>query len=83
MFFCAFCSGIDLDGTTIGFAPVGVMCRGNTAGGITQDTGGSTTSVASTVAHEMGHIFNMEHDDGREYSRLYEFLMMWFSTSIL
>ena len=57
------CSGIDFDGSTIGYAPVGAMCRGSRAAGLTQDTGASTESVASTVAHEMGHIFNMNHDD--------------------
>ena len=76
LFYCAFCSGIDLDGTIIGYAPVGAMCLDSRSGGLTQDTGASTASVASTVAHEMGHIFNMNHDDGSEYSRLYECLMM-------
>ena len=66
MYFADICSGIDLDGATIGFAPVGAMCLGSRAGGLTQDTGASTASVASTAAHEVGHIFNMNHDDGSE-----------------
>ena len=66
MYFADICSGIDLDGATIGFAPVGTMCLGSRAGGLTQDTGASTASVASTAAHEVGHIFNMNHDDGSE-----------------
>ena len=60
------CSGIDFDGFITGNAPVGAMCMGSRAAGLTQDTGASTESVASTVAHEMGHIFNMNHDDERK-----------------
>ena len=62
------CSGIDLDGNTIGLAPIGVMCRGSISAALTQDTGSSVASVASTAAHELGHIFNMGHDDGRKWS---------------
>ena len=58
-------SGIDLDGSTVGLAPVGAMCS-RISGGLTQDTGASTAIVSSIAAHEMGHIFNMNHDDGRE-----------------
>ena len=32
--------------------------------GVTQDGGRSLDSVISTAAHELGHIFNMLHDDG-------------------
>ena len=64
------CSGADLDGNTIGLAPIGAMCRGFISAGLTQDTGSSVASVASTAAHELGHIFNMGHDDGREYYAL-------------
>ena len=35
--------------------------------GITQDAGSSVEHAASIAAHEMGHIFNMEHDNGRKY----------------
>ena len=61
---CSFLSyrGIDLDGNTVGFAFVGTMCGPN-AVGITQDGGRSIDSTASTAAHELGHIFNMNHDD--------------------
>lgn len=59
-------SGIDLDGNTIGLAPIGTMCRGSVSAALTQDTGSSVASVASTAAHELGHIFNMAHDDGRK-----------------
>ena len=60
------CSGIDLDGNIAGLAPVGAMCRGSISAGLVQDTGISVASVASTTAHELGHIFNMGHDDGRK-----------------
>ena len=63
MFACMY-SGIDLDGRTLGIAPVGTMCRGRSAAGVTQDTGSSVAYVASIAAHELGHIFNMEHDNG-------------------
>ena len=64
--FYTYFSGIDLDGNTIGLAPIGAMCRGSISAGLTQDTGSSVASVASTAAHELGHIFNMGHDDGRK-----------------
>ena len=59
------CSGIDLDGKIVGYAPVGRMCSRASAG-ITQDTGTSVAHVSSIAAHELGHIFAMTHDDGRE-----------------
>ena len=43
------------------------MCRGRSAAGVTQDTGSSVAFVGAIAAHELGHIFNMEHDDGREW----------------
>jgi len=60
-------SGIDLDGTTVGIAPLGAMCT-SFANGVTQDTGRSVASVGAIAAHELGHIFDMDHDDGRECS---------------
>jgi len=64
-YFFVYTSGIDLDGQTIGLAPVGAMCSRISAG-LTQDTGSSVASTASTATHELGHIFNMNHDDGRK-----------------
>ena len=56
-------SGIDLDNNTIGIAFTRVMCDSLMAVGVTQDGGRAVSSVSSTAAHELGHIFNMEHDD--------------------
>ena len=56
--------GIDIDGGTIGIAFVGAMCSTSSVG-LTQDGGRSLTSVIITAAHELGHIFNMQHDDGK------------------
>ena len=56
-----------MDGQTIGIAPVGAMCT-SFSNGVTQDTGSSVASVGATAAHEMGHIFDMNHDDGRKCS---------------
>ena len=44
------------------------MC-GSSSVGVTQDGGRSPASVASTAAHELGHIFNMGHD-GRNVQHL-------------
>lgn len=57
------CSGIDLDSTTIGIAFLGTMCNDQLSFGLTQDGGSSLNSVESIAAHELGHIFNMRHDD--------------------
>ena len=35
--------------------------------GVIQDKHGSSISTGSTFAHEMGHLFNMDHD-GSKYS---------------
>ena len=49
----------------IGKAPVGSMCFQN-SGGVNRDTSGANAlSIASTVSHEMGHNFGMQHDEGR------------------
>ena len=58
-------SGIDLDGSTVGIAFIGTMCTRSSSTGLTQDgLGRSLSSVTSTAAHELGHVFNMNHDDG-------------------
>ena len=63
----SFHSGIDLSGTTVGFAFVGTMCSETSSVGLTQDGGRSLSSTASIAAHELGHIFNMNHD-GKQIS---------------
>ena len=59
-----FSSGQNIDGNTVGVALVGTMCNRFSSFGVTQDGTRTLTSVATTAAHELGHIFNMEHDDG-------------------
>ena len=56
--------GVDLEGNTVGRAFIGTMCRGQVSVGVSQDGGRPLDSVGSTAAHELGHIFSMEHDDG-------------------
>ena len=57
--------GIDIDSSTVGIAFIGTMCNRPSATGVTQDGGRSLTSVVTTAAHELGHIFNMAHDTCR------------------
>ena len=54
--------GVDLDGNTVGIAFTRAMCSDSNSVGVTQDRGGSLDQVSSTAAHELGHIFNMDHD---------------------
>ena len=55
--------GFDLNGGTIGIAFIAAICSGSSVS-VTQDGGRSLTSVVVTAAHELGHNFNMFHDDG-------------------
>ena len=59
--------GKDLLGNAVGLAYVGTMCHDEDAVGLVEDTGGSVQSVGTTAAHELGHIFNMLHDDLGEF----------------
>jgi hypothetical protein len=54
-------TGKELDGTTIGIAFLGVVCRSPRSGyGVSQRLTGTVGKVALT-AHEVGHNFNAEH----------------------
>ena len=55
-------SGVDINGDTAEIAFLRAMCSDSNSVGVTQDGGGSLSSVASIAAHELGHIFNMNHD---------------------
>lgn len=57
-------SGIDIDGSVVGVAFVGTMCSGSSSVGFTEDGGRTRPQVFAIAAHELGHIFNMDHDDG-------------------
>ena len=50
----------------MGIAFVGTMCRRQSSTGVTQDGGRSLNDVVTTAAHELGHTFNMNHDDGKQ-----------------
>ena len=59
------CRDINIDGGTVGISNMGTMCRCPSSSGLTQDGGRSLNAVVTTAAHELGHIFNMNHDDGK------------------
>uniref|UniRef100_A0A7E4W1Q7 Peptidase M12B domain-containing protein n=1 Tax=Panagrellus redivivus TaxID=6233 RepID=A0A7E4W1Q7_PANRE len=48
---------------TLGLAELGTMCDGQRSCAIIEDNG---LSAAFTIAHELGHIFNIPHDDERK-----------------
>ena len=62
-FFYYYFSGVKLNNNVIGTAYVGTMCTIQYAVGLIQDFS-SAAAVSSTAAHELGHIFNMQHDSG-------------------
>ena len=64
MVYLFYCRGINLDGNTIGIAYIGGMCNEFISVGVTQDgLRSSPNSVAATLAHELGHLLRMNHDD--------------------
>ncbi|XP_066997259.2 A disintegrin and metalloproteinase with thrombospondin motifs 4 isoform X2 [Anabrus simplex] len=48
---------------TLGLAELGTMCDTNSSCAIVQDNG---LSAAFTIAHEIGHVLNMPHDDAED-----------------
>lgn len=56
--------GIDIDGTTIGVGYVGTLCSRVYSTSVSQDGGAPLDAVIVTATHELGHNFNMDHDDG-------------------
>ncbi|XP_064381909.1 zinc metalloproteinase-disintegrin-like EoMP06 isoform X2 [Halichondria panicea] len=56
-------TSINIDGNTVGIANVRGMCSRLRSVGLTEDRGRSVESTGAIAAHELGHIFNMDHDD--------------------
>ena len=53
-----------MPGPVAGVARIGGMCRGVQSVGVVEDGKRWFLGVLATItAHELGHIFNMEHDD--------------------
>eukprot|EP00731_Ephydatia_muelleri_P013616 Em0007g926a len=55
-------TGISIDQPTVGIAYVSQMCSAYSSVGVIEDIGGAVTSVGAILAHELGHLFSMQHD---------------------
>ena len=58
-------SGINFSEPIVGISHFGSMCY-DYAVGIVQASGLSTAVVGSIAAHELGHIFGIQQDEGRK-----------------
>ena len=58
---------VPLNNSIVGLAFVGTMCDSRQSVGLSLDELRSLEEVGSTAAHELGHIFNMQHDDDEFY----------------
>lgn len=56
------CRRVQFDGGVVGKALKGPICTFEYSGGIFMDHSSVVGLVATTVAHELGHNFGMEHD---------------------
>ncbi|XP_071745117.1 A disintegrin and metalloproteinase with thrombospondin motifs 9 isoform X2 [Lepeophtheirus salmonis] len=54
---------------TLGLAELGTMCDPKNSCAIVQDNG---LSAAFTIAHELGHVLNMPHDDDQKCQNYYD-----------
>ena len=71
LFFCDYYlvnRGNDFTGSTIGIAYLNTMCGGASVG-IVQDRHRAALATGSTFAHEIGHLFGMDHDNS-EHSHI-------------
>ena len=55
--------GRDIDGPDVGIAFVGTMCSSDLSSSVVQDGGADADFVSVVATHELGHSFNMQHDN--------------------